>query len=181
MKTNIKYKTKRQRDIWASAIFMALCLCWGAGGIVDEELCPLFMVPFVWLLAVSPFIYCMTYDLKRKKYKEKGKRIPARIIGYYSLLGGRSGGNYYLKIQFLENGKKVFVTESYADDPNDKLANTSCYIYNYNGKYIEADLNTLKKGEKPRGLNIPIVNEGVFPKIKSGSVTVVEQTKDEKG
>jgi len=183
MKLYIRYKTRRQANIFISGFFMALLCVYGGAVLIDgSELClPGYIVPFIWLLGIAPFMYCITYNLKRNAFKKKGVRKTGKIIGYNLIPRGRMGEDYCLKIQFYENEKKVFVTEPYIADPNEKLANTSCYIYNYNGKYIEADLNTLKKGEKPRGLNIPIVNEGVFPKIKSGSVTVVEQTKDEKG
>ena len=119
------------------------------------------MAPCAWLLGIIPFVYCLSYDAKRNAYKKKGICIQGHIIGTYKVSNRRGAGTYYLKICFWDNGKKIMHTEGYVDNPNFMLSASSCNIYKWRGKYIEADLNTLEN-EKSHKLEIPIEETDFF-------------------
>lgn len=166
----IKFKPTRQSDI-IFAIITGAFFGTGISLIVMTEEYPYILIPFAWVICALPLVYCMTYSKKLRNFKENGIRIPGHIIGAYRQIAGRGVHIYYLKIAFFEDGDKVLCTQGYYKDPNSTLADTKCNVYKWKGKYLEADFNTLRKGEKPKDLKIYPGSTGPFFSFKIGKVT----------
>ena len=152
-----KYKTVRQSYIGFTIIFFVGCVFAGIVVMTDDlNVYPIILAPFSWIIGLIPLVYCLSYNTKRIRYKKKGVCISGYIIGAYRTYSYRGSQRYYLKIKFSDDGNKVLCTEGYVGDPNDFLSNCKCNIYKLGNSYIEADINTIRNGEKLTKKKIPI-------------------------
>lgn len=171
----MKYKTKRERFKYISIIGLLIGLL-GFGALflscfVEEEAEDRFVevgtILPISIAVIIQFFYCWTYDVRRNRMRKYGEKFEARIIGADCKINVKDEYTFYLMIQFFENGeKKIRYTEGYCGNPNLKLRSTSCNVYKWKNKYIEADLEALDKNEKPYNMRIPITPYRLFRKNK---------------
>lgn len=131
---------------------------------------PKIIIPCVWAAFALPLVYCLSYSKKLKTFKQNGICIPGCIIGVYEQISSSAPNVYYLKIVFFEDGDKELCSQGYYKDPNRTLADTKCNVYKWKGKYLEADFNTLCKGDHPK-VKIDPYTLGPFFSFKIGKVT----------
>ena len=136
----------------------------------EGEIYPYIIAVCFWLAGILVLLYYLTYDVKRNRFKKFGECFPGQIIGADVFMEGRGEWTYCLLISFYDEGDLVRYTEGYKGNPNQKLKSCECKIYKMNGKYIEADLKGLDKGEKPHDLKIPVKMRFFRKNKKSGYV-----------
>lgn len=96
------------------------------------------------IMASCVFIYCWSFQIIKNVFMEKGKKYNGKIIKAEAVQGR---GTYYLFIEFYVNNKRmVRRTGGYIGNPNVYLSDNKCSIYEYKGKYMEADFTV--RGEK---------------------------------
>lgn len=117
----------------------------------------LMIITLTIILGIGSFIYCWSGPIIQKHYYKKGKRYDAVIIGAEWLLNGRGEDTYYLIIRFYDDTKRLLYrkTNGYVGSPNVKLKSENCSVYEWKGKYMEGDFQTVEKGTKGC-LNIPV-------------------------
>ncbi len=93
------------------------------------------------------FIYTNSFKPLQKLFKKLGKRYDAKIIrSEYTINRGEPIN--YLYIKFYKNKKKyIRRTCAYNGNPNLYLKNNICSVYEYMGKFIEADFNLRDEAE----------------------------------
>lgn len=121
----------------------------------DDGLVPLVVSAIV--LGIGSFVYCWSGPSIRKRYYKKGKRYDAVIVGAEWLLNGRGEDTFYLIIRFYDESKGILYrkTNGYVGSPNVKLKSVNCSVYEWKGKYMEGDFQTVEKGSKGC-LDIPV-------------------------
>lgn len=150
--------TKRQSNIGIGFHCLLSTLCFGGWVLLTREEDDHFAVVkavIIFLVGILSLIYFLTYNVKRNMYKKLGKCIPGRIVGA-DVVWGRHENSYHLKISFYDDGEKMLYTEAYKGHPGSKLKSSSCNIYKWKGRYIEADFDLKSKREVHQGLTIPI-------------------------
>ena len=118
------------------------------------------MIPFyavVAVLGMVGFIYCWSEKHIRNYYYCNGKRYDAVIVGAEWLFNGGGEDTYYLIIAFYDDSKRLLYrkTNGYVGSPNVKLKSSKCAVYEWKGKYMEGDFQTVEKGTKGC-LDIPV-------------------------
>ncbi len=110
-----------------------ICLCSNGGA--DSSV----HISFIVLGACC--IYCNSFKPLQKLFKKLGKRYDAKIIrSEYTINRGEPIN--YLYIKFYKNKRKyIRRTCAYNGNPNLYLKNNICSVYEYMGKFIEADFN----------------------------------------
>ena len=157
----MKYKTRRQKNIYEAARLLFICinLCIVVVLFLGKEVPALMYLQLpIELLSICYLIYCLTYDIKRKRYKNNGECFQGYIIGAEEQYYDNGSNTFYLLISFDDNGKKIKYTEGYVGDPNLYLVSRMCSIYKYNGEYIEADLIQGEHINESSTLGIPTTN-----------------------
>ena len=154
----MRYITIRQSNIGLGFLFFLSALCLGYGQLLmnrDNEIMPKVKAACIFIVGIMIFVYFLSYNVKRNMYKKLGKCIPGRIVGA-DVVWGRHENSYHLKISFYDDGEKMLYTEAYKGHPGSKLKSSSCNIYKWKGRYIEADFDLKSKREVHQGLTIPI-------------------------
>lgn len=157
----MEYKTVREAQkllviipfvlgIYAIDVLLSTLLLGG-----DREILMILVVMAI--LGIGSFVYCWSGPIVRKQYYKNGKRYDAEIVSAEWLLNGRGEDTFYLIIRFCDESNRILYrkTNGYVGSPNVKLKSTDCAVYEWKGKYMEGDFETVDKGTKGC-LNIPV-------------------------
>jgi len=155
------YKTVRTSKKFHTAILLAVAIYiaftivinWILGS--KNELISIFIIMI--FIGVGSFIYCWSEAHIRNRYYTNGKRYDATIVRAEWLLNGRGEDTYYLIICFYDDSKQLLYrkTNGYVGSPNVKLKSPECAVYEWKGKYMEGEFQTVEDGETG-GLDIPV-------------------------
>lgn len=146
----MKYRTRREASK-SYAIFALLLSFIAIGCIVfnfteGDDKALLILYVLVVILGVGCFIYCWTGESIRKKFYKNGKRYEGRIIEAEWLFNGRGEDTYFLIISFHDGiQRRLRKTQGYVGNPNHKLKSICCSVYEWKGKYMEGDFQTLEE------------------------------------
>lgn len=118
----------------------------------------------VFFLANIFALCCGSYKPAQWLFKKVGKKYKGKIVGAEKMYGmGES--TFYLLIEF-KRGKKTLIrkTSGYQGGPSANLKNNKCYVYEFLGKFIEADFNVKKRysEEEDDSLCFPITKHKLF-------------------
>ena len=106
----VAYRTYRQKaeDSTFFAVYFFISGCVGFGIAFSDEMKEsphLLIMPIaVGILTIGWFVYSISGNAKRNKYKKKGECFPGYIIGAEMLLTGERYNRYCLLISFNDNG-----------------------------------------------------------------------------
>ena len=159
---SIKYRTLRE--------YFAYLLCIPVLGhfvcvmmLLEEPFIDVFRLAFT-IISTLWFLYCCSYKPMQWLFKKKGKAYDGKIVKA-EMMYGTGENTYYLFIEFYRERKKLIRrTSGYMGSPNIYLENDRCHIYEFMGKFIEADFNVRKKfpENKEECLNIKIEKHKMF-------------------
>lgn len=162
----MKYKTRREfnRPFALFAFVLGVIYLLGSTAFILDNRNPysdfsLYMITSIMILLFISifFAYCFSSNIKRNRYKNRGKRFDGIIVGAEEEFYGRGEHTYYLKIVFYENGeKKTRFTEGYVGNPCEKLNSLKCDIYAFEGKYIEGNFDAKNHRGDSKNLSVPI-------------------------
>ena len=160
----LRYTMLREKT--ALLLFIPLLMSWFAFVVLLPEFWERYGIVEVFfsLLVNIWFFYCCSFKPIQKLFIKKGKRYEGRIIKG-EVMNGSGQATYYLFIEFWKGKKKLIRrTSGYMGSPNIYLENDRCHIYEFMGKFIEADFNVRKKfpENKEECLNIKIEKHKMF-------------------
>ena len=160
----LKYITMGQEILFILYMLAGMLLCYGVlyttiYFIWNDHETPIYVGPGLLLLGIIIWGFCFyNADTRRRnRYKKHGECFPGVIVGADRQSIPRGKDEYFLIIEFEENGeKKIKYTQGYSGNPIDYLQSCKCNIYKWRGRYIEADLQVKQSRKQVIELRIPI-------------------------
>lgn len=146
----MKYKTRCEASK-GYAVFALLIGAVAIGCIVfnfieNDDKALLILYVTIAVLGIGYFIRCWTDEYIRNKFYKYGKRYEGRIIEAEWLFNGRGEDTYFLIISFHDGTqRRLRKTAGYEGNPNHKLKSIRCSVYEWKGKYMEGDFQTLEE------------------------------------
>lgn len=146
----IRYSTLKEYFFWltlAPVIMMnfgVICSIVSEGDIIGEFTSD-FQFTVVYLCGIIWCLYCGSYRPMQWLFKKIGKKYEGTIIRT-EMMDGVGADTFYFFIEF-KKGKKTLIrrTSGYMGNPYTYLNNNKCSVYEFMGKFIEADFSVKKR------------------------------------
>lgn len=165
----LKYRTRRESFKWFSIIGLIVGIYAGIVFILkcmetSLDISMVLLSATLCIFGIGVWGYCWAFEIKKKLFYKNGKKYDGNIISAEELLNGRGDNTYYLVIEFSDGHKKMLrKTKGYVGNPNNRLINKSCSIYEWKGKYLEGDFHVSEQGVYNVN-TIPITKHNLFKK-----------------